>query len=1075
MQAALDAILRRPKAVLTLMLAVIIGGIWSFVALPKEGDPDIKVPVLYISIPLAGISPEDSERLLVRPVEEKLRGLEGLKNLTAIASEGHAGIVVEFETTIDIDQATVDVRTKVDEAKAELPADADEPTVNEVNLSLKPTLVIALSGEVPERTLYARARDLQDAIETVSTVLEARLAGQREELLEVIIDRQKLESYGVSQADLLSIVNRNNRLVAAGAVDAGNGRFTLKVPGVFNTAADVMALPVKVSGVTVVTLKDVAEVRRSFKDRTRHALFNGRPAITIEVVKRLGTNILDNNDAVKKVVAATTRDWPAAVHVDFALDQSRLIGDILTSLQNSIMLAVILVMMLVVAALGVRSGLMVGFAIPASFMVGFLLVALLGYTINIMVLFGLVLTVGMLVDGAIVLVEFADRKMAEGVDRQEAYIMAAKRMFWPIFSSTMTTLAAFLPMLLWPGVAGQFMKFLPLTVIIVLSASLLTAMVFLPVVGSLIGKSDDETRELFQRLGHDETMDYTKLTGFMGLYLGFLRRAIRYPALVILAVGGLVGGIVFTYASNPTGSEFFVETEPEQAIVYVRGRGNLGNDQKLALVREVEKIVTGVAGIENFATYAGTDTGGGGALGANLDVPVDVIGQIQLELAPVNQRQPWKILKSRLSGLTATIPGIKVEVRELAGGPQSGKDIRLEVAAADREVAYQVARRINAHLQEGMTGLADFEDETPLPGYEWTFQIDREEAGRFGADVASAGALVQLVTNGALVGTYRPDDSREEVDIRVRLPVEERSIAGLENLKLHTPGGLQPLANFVKRQVSPQVNTLYRRDGMPSVFVKANVVEGVLANDKIAEINKWLATEDWPKGVQFRFRGTDEDQKESGTFLVKALTGSLFLMFMVLIIQFNSFYHTALTLLTVVLSSVGVMLGMIVTGQFFSIIMTGTGIVALAGVVVNNSIVLIDTYQIMLKRGMHPIEASLRTAAVRMRPVFLTTATTILGLMPMALQLNVNFFTRAIGIGSMTSAWWVHLSTAMVFGLGFATILTLVLNPVLLAAPTVWKESFAAFRARWRGEEAVAARPAVAEDGKIRQFPQAAE
>ena len=288
-------------------------------------------------------------------MEEKLRGLEGLKNLTAIASEGHAGIVVEFETTIDIDQAAVDVRTKVDEAKAELPADADEPTVNEVNLSLKPTLIIALSGEVPERTLYARARDLQDAIETVSSVLEARLAGQREELLEIIIDRQKIESYGVSQADLLSIVNRNNRLVAAGAVDAGNGRFTLKVPGVFNTAADVMSLPVMVSDATVVTLRDVAEVRRSFKDRTRYALFNGRPAITIEVVKRLGTNILDNNDAVKKVVAATTRDWPAAVHVDFALDQSRLIGDILTSLQNSIMLAVILVMMLVVAALGVRS------------------------------------------------------------------------------------------------------------------------------------------------------------------------------------------------------------------------------------------------------------------------------------------------------------------------------------------------------------------------------------------------------------------------------------------------------------------------------------------------------------------------------------------------------------------------------------------------------------------------------------------------------------------------------------------------------------------------------------------------
>ena len=1074
MQGLLDAILRRPRAVLVLMFAMIIGGIWSYIAIPKESDPDIKVPVLYISIPLAGISPEDSERLLAKPVEEKLRGLDGVKEMTSIASEGHAGIVVQFLTGIDLDKAAADVRTKVDEAKALLPADADPPTVNEVNLSLQPTLVIALSGNVPERTLYDRARTLQDAIETVPSVLEARLTGQRDELLEVIIDKQKLESYGVSQAELLTVVQRNNRLVAAGAVDSGNGRFTLKVPGIFNTAADVMSLPVKVAGNTVVTLKDVAQIRRSFKDRTRYALFNGRPAITIEVVKRLGTNILENNDAVKAVVARTIKNWPSAVHVDFALDKSRLIGDILTSLQNSIMLAVVLVIMLVVAALGLRSGLMVGLAIPTSFMVGFLLVALMGYTVNIMLLFGLVLTVGMLVDGAIVLVEFADRKMAEGVHRQEAYIMAAKRMFWPIFSSTMTTLAAFLPMLLWPGVAGQFMKYLPLTVIIVLSASLLTAMVFLPVVGSLIGKCDPENKAMFERLGQDETMDYTRLSGFMGLYLGFLGRAIRYPLLVILAVGGLVGGIVYTYATHPTGSEFFVETEPEQAMVYVRGRGNLANAQKLALVRSVEKIVTSVNGIVNVSTYAGTDTTGGGALGANLDIPVDVIGQIQLELAPVTQRQPWKQMKAELTRLTSHLAGIKVEVRELAGGPKSGKDIRLEVSNENRDVAYKVARRINAHMQHEMTGITDVEDETPLPGYEWAFRVDREEAGRFGADVASAGAMVQLVTNGALIGTYRPDDSREEVDIRVRLPKEDRSIAGLENLKLQTPGGLQPLANFVKREVRPQVNTLYRRDGVPSVFVKANAAQGVLANDKIAELGQWLKTQDWPAGVHFRFRGTNEDQEESGSFLVKALIGSLFLMFMILIIQFNSFYHTALTLLTVVLSTVGVLLGMLVTGQFFSIIMTGTGIVALAGVVVNNSIVLIDTYQIMLKRGMHPIEASMRTAAVRMRPVFLTTATTILGLLPMMFQFNVNFLTRTIGIGSLTSAWWVHLSTAMVFGLGFATILTLVLNPVLLAAPTVWKESFKAMRARRRGETP-AARPAAAEAGNVRKFPHAAE
>jgi multidrug efflux pump len=348
--------------------------------------------------------------------------------------------------------------------------------------------------------------------------------------------------------------------------------------------------------------------------------------------------------------------------------------------------------------------------------------------------------------------------------------------------------------------------------------------------------------------------------------------------------------------------------------------------------------------------------------------------------------------------------------------------------------------------------------------------------------VVSAGTLVQMVTTGALIGTYRPDDSRDEIDIRVRLPEHLRSLEGLEDLKLQTPTGLQPLSNFVAREARPQVDTLYRSDGHPSVFVKANAAPGVLYNDKVTELSAWLAAQSWPEEVSFRFRGTDEEQNDAAAFLQKALAASLFLMFMILIIQFNSFYHTVLTLATVVLSTVGVVVGMLITGQYFSIIMTGTGVVALAGVVVNNSIVLIDTYQIMLKRGMHPVEASLRTAAVRMRPVFLTTSTTILGLMPMMFQVNVNFFARSFGFGSMTSAWWVHLSTAIVSGLAFAAILTLILNPVLLAAPTVWRETLADWRARasaWRRGGAPAAPPRPPSLREVpprpRRFAEAAE
>jgi len=1084
MSAALAAILSRPRAVLSMLIVMLLAGIWSFAEIPKEADPDIQIPVVYISIPLPGISPEDSERLLVKPVEEKLRGLDGVKEMSGIASESHGGILVQFETEVDIDQAILDVREKVDLAKSELPSDAEEPTINEINFSLKPTIIVALSGTVPERTLFRHARELQDAIEGINTVLEAKLSGEREELLEVVVDPVKLEAYGVTQQELLNSTNLNNRLVAAGAVNSSAGKFNVKIPGLFENAADIFNLVVKSSNGTTVTLGQVAQIKRTFKDRERFAEFNGKPTIAIEVVKRLGSNILVNNDEVKRVVAEVTGKWPDAIKVETTLDQSRLIADILRSLTSSIVLAILLVMTLVVAALGLRSGLMVGLAIPTSFMIGFLFFGFLGYTVNIMLMFGLVLTVGMLVDGAIVMIEFADRKMAEGLPKQKAYVAAAQRMFWPIVSSTATTLAAFMPMLLWPGVAGQFMEYLPLTVIVVLTASLITALIFLPAIGTIFGKAGQTDKGNAARLAGDGDGDLLTMPGFTGSYIRFLNRALRHPAKVMIAILLIMGGIIGAYAAKPTGVKFFVETEPEVAIVYVRARGNLSNNQKLTIVRKAYDRLTNNPAIDNLTTYAGTESGGNSGLGASQDVPPDVIGQVQIELKPVGQRKDWVSVKKQLTEAVQGIPGTVVEVRELAGGPQTGKDIRLQVQSENRKDATEAVHKIRAYMENTMTGLIDIDDDLPLPGYEVQLKVDREEAGRFGASVAAAGSLVQLITNGALIGTYRPDDSRDELDIRVRLPEEQRSLASLDTLKLQTPGGQQPLSNFVTREIKQQVNTLYRFNSKPSLFVKANAGPGELANDKISQLDTWLKQQTWKNGVNFKFRGADEDQQKSAAFLQKALLGSLFMMFMILLVQFNSFYHTALTLLTVIMSAVGVILGMLVMRHYFSIIMTGTGLVALAGVVVNNAIVLIDTYQSLLKRGLGAIDATLRAAAQRIRPILLTTVTTILGLLPLMFQLNVNFVERTITIGSMTSSWWVHMSTAMVFGLAFSTVLTLVFAPVMLSAPTVWKEGWQRLREKFSGKNddatTVATQPKAGKkrkpvDDVPEAFPQAAE
>ncbi len=1051
MNTLIAAILGRRRAVMTLMVVMIVAGLYTYLTIPREADPDIDVPVFYVSIVHHGISPEDAERLLIRPMETQLRSLEGLKNITAIGSQGHAGIILEFQIDIDHDAAAADVREKVDVARAELPQEAEEPVVNEINMSLFPILVVVLSGEVPERTLYQHARRLKDRIEAIPSVLSADLAGHREELLEVVIDPTLLESHNITQAELILAVTNNNRLVAAGSMDKGNGRFDVKVPGLFQTAEDVYSLPVKVSGDAVTTLADVAEIRRTFKDATAFSRYNGKPSIALQIVKRSGANIVETNAELRKVIAEASADWPGAIKIDYALDQSQFIFEVQRDLENSILAAVALVMILVVASLGLRSGIIVGFAVPGSFLIGFLFVGMFGMTVNMMLLFGLVLTAGMVVDGAIIVVEYADRKMAEGLERRAAYILAAQRMFGPVVASTAMTLAAFLPLLLWPGVPGEFMSYLPITVCFVLAASLLTAMIFVPVIGGFIGRTDASSLEAenAKELAGGHKFDPSHVKGLAGAYIRVLRPCMNNPGKVLIASVLLMAGILYAYQIYGKGVEFFVETDPVQAIVMVSGRGNMSASEEAALVREVEAEVMKVDGIKSVFTTTGKPAAGAGFGGAGIDTPGDLIGQITIELRDYATRRHGNLILQEIRDRTAKLAGIKVEARPRDNGPATGKDVRLEVRGTTLDEVTQATMRVREHLDRNVAGLIDIEDGRPLPGIEWVLRVDRAEAGKYGADVTSVGAIIQLVTTGVLVGTYRPDDSEDEVDIRVRLPADSRTINQLDQLRVQTPKGLVPISNFVTREAAPRVSSITRTNGYYTMMVKANVPDGVLADDKVRKIDAWLKNQDWSRGVGFRFRGADEEQKESAAFLTKALVGALFLMFAILILEFNSFWQTAITLSTVVLSLFGVLIGMMVMGQTFSIIMTGTGIVALAGVVVSNAIVLIDTFNRLREAGMEIIDSIIQACAQRLRPVLLTAVTTVLGVVPMMFELNFGFFTRSMQIGSSTSAWWVQLATALVFGLTFATLLTLILTPTLLAMPTVYREWFGRIRARW--------------------------
>ena len=1010
---------------LMVLILILVAGVYSYITIPKEAEPDIPIPIIYVSMIHEGISPEDAERLLVRPMENELRSIEGIKEMTSIASEGQASVTLEFEAGFDNEQALDDVREKVDLAKAELPEETEEPTVHEVNFSLFPVIVVTLSGEVPERSLVKLARDLKDKLEGISEVLEVDIGGDREEVVEIIVDPVFLDTYDLSQINMFALARRNNKLVPAGALDSGAGRLPVKVPGLFETAEDILNLPIKVHGDRVVRVSDIAVVRKTFKDAEGFARVNGRPAVTLEVKKRLGENIIATNEKVREVVEVERLNWPAGIVVSYSQDKSKDIRDMLTDLQNNVISAVVLVMVLVVASLGVRTGLLVGIAIPGSFLAGILVLHIMDMGINIVVLFSLILAVGMLVDGAIVVTEFADRKMTEGQPPAKAYLQASKRMAMPIIASTVTTLAAYMPLLFWPGIVGEFMKFLPITLIATLTASLAMALVFVPTLGALFGRPGSADPSTMRALAATEGGNIDDLGGFTGWYVKALRKILRRPAKVVgIAVASLVG-VYLLYAVAGQGLEFFPDVEPDRTKLFVRMRGNLSVQEIDKLVREVEEHILDIKGFKTIYARSAISFPG-------KDIPEDVHGVINLEFEDWQQRRPASEIMEEVRQRTSDLAGIIIEERNEEAGPPVGKPIQVEITSRYPEILAPAIETVRLKL-DSMDGLKDVDDSRPVPAVEWQIEVDRAEASRYGADITLVGDTIQFITTGLKLGTYRPHDADDEVDIRVRYPKDNRNIDQLERLRVVTAGGLVPIKNFVQRRAAPKVGIIERSNSRRVLEASANVEEGVLPDSKVRELKKWLANEaGLDPRAEVTFKGEDEEQKESQAFLGKAFMVALFVMAIILVAQFNRFYQAFLILTAVVFSTVGVFLGLLLTNQPFGIVMNGIGVISLAGIVVNNNIVLIDTFDYHRRNGIPTFDAVLLTAAQRLRPVLLTAVTTILGLLPMVFKININFFTREITHGAPSTQWWTQLATSVAFGLAFATVLTLVLTPALL-------------------------------------------
>lgn len=1029
----IDTAISRSRTTLSVFAVVILTGFASYLAIPAELNPDVEVPVVITTIIHQGISPEDAERLLAKPTELELKSVDGITEISSFSSENAATVITEFDIDFDSQFALSEVREAVNRAKARFPQDTEEPLIQEVSAATLPVVQIAIGGEgVPERVILQIAEELQRAIEILPSILEAEMVGNREQLLEAVIDPAKLETYGISNTAIIQTVASNNRLIPAGQVDTGQGSFAIKVPGLIEDADDLFNLPLASNENGVLTVSDIADVRRTFKDATRYSFANGSASISLNVMKRKGTSVVEAMEQIDVVVEDIRPSLPPAVSLSYINNTAPLVLEQNMGLQGNMATAMVLVLIVVIATVGVRSGLLVTLAVPFSFFFAFIVIRMLGFTYNFMVMFGLLLGLGMLIDGAIVMVEYADRKMAEGLSSIDAYRAAVDRMYWPILASTATTLAAFLPIMFWPGVAGQFMSYLPITVFAVLIGSLFYALLFAPTIGALIGKSSDADKAYLKNL---EQGDPRKTAGITGIYAKVLEFAVRAPISVFLTSIASLVIIVMAYGQYGKGVEFFTGVEPSQTQIQVFARGNSSPAELRDVMLDVERRIREVGHFKGIVTQSGS----GQQMGGGQQSAPDLIGTIFLEMTDRRDRDIDGFeVENRYRDAISNLPGARAEVVTIEQGPPVGKEIQLEMSGDDLEVLFAEATRVRNYMENEMTGLIDIDDTAPVPGIEWEIVVDRARAAMFGANMTEIGTAIQLMTNGVFMGDYRPTDSEEEVDIRVRYPAEYRGLEQMDTIRINTASGdLVPISSFVTRVAKPAVSSIQRVDGERVVYVRANPAPGIIADNKAQELALYMEENPPALGIIYQFRGANEEQEDSAAFLFQAFSLAMALMAILLVTQFNSYYQALLILSSVLLSTAGVLLGLLITGQTFSVILTGIGIVALAGIIVNNNIVLIDTFNHL--REQHKEwslnEIIVHTGVQRLRPVFLTTFTTGFGLLPLAMHVSVDLIGAEIEVGGPITSQWVSLASAIVYGLSFGTILTLIVTPAMLALP----------------------------------------
>ena len=1011
------------KLIITILFFLIIFGTYQYNSLPKESDPDISLPVIYISLIHKGISPNDSERILVKPIEKELKNIEGLKKISSNSYQGGGNIILEFDAGFNSIKALADTREKIDLIKNKLPEDAEEPRIFEVNLSRFPVLAVAISGDIDNRILDKLAKRLKDDIETISEVLEVKTLGDNERLVEIIVNPRIVETYGLTNKDVISAISKSNLMIAAGTLSNEKGSFNVQVPSLIENREDLLNIPIKSDNESVIKLSDVAEIRDTFRERIGFARNNGENAIILEISKRTGENIIDVIEKIKKLVLK--KDYiPEFVKIDFFQDESEKIISMVSDLENNVILASLIVFIVIFSFMGIKSSFLVSASIPFSFLMSMIVLSFFNITINVVVLFSLILSVGILIDGAIIVVEYANRRSNEGLSKKKVFLLSAKQMAIPVIASTSTTLAAFFPLVFWPGIAGEFMFFLPVTLLAVLMSSLTMALIFIPVVGQIVGNDKGLSEKQINNLNLLEKGDLTKIKGIQGKYIKIMDYTLENPKkLIFLTITSLIF-IQTAYLKFGKGFEFFPPIEPDYAEIVIHARGNFSAIEKDKIVKKIEVEVLKNKFIKNIYSRSGF------VKGEKRSESEAIIGSIKIELINWKKRPRANQIINQLKKSTKKFAGIYIEFIEKMDGPPKDKDIEIEILNNDSIKLLEDTSQLFLILKN-KSWVKNIDTDLNIPGVEWELLIDRVKADQHGVDIELIGNSIQMLTHGLKVTDFMPSDSNEEVDIVIRFEKKYRTLDELDRISIEGKNGLVSLSSFIERKPKTKTGNLSRYNLVRSKNIKFDVVEGELATNKIIEIKKLIAAN---RNISSKiiFTGQEEDQNEAKAFLIKAFFIAVFLITVILIATFNSFYFCFIILSAIIFSTMGVMIGLLLSAKPFGIIMSGIGIIALAGIVVNNNIVLLDTYKDLRKKGENIKNAILRTGAQRLRPVMLTTLTTFFGLIPMAIGLNIDFLEMEINFGSPSSQWWLQLSNAIVFGVMFSFVLTLVITPCLI-------------------------------------------